>query len=83
MWLPCPLRHICILNFPTGEEQAVTDDWRVKLALPVFLLVDLLLKQQRIARFLFDSFRSPKNIREVLLVGRLPPQLPTLTPPIS
>jgi hypothetical protein len=32
------------------------------------MLVDWLLSQQRIARYLFDSFRQPANLKKVLQV---------------
>lgn len=44
------------------------DDWRVRLAFPVFQLIDYLLSRQRIARFLFDNFRTKDNLKKVLQV---------------
>lgn len=50
------------------NNKAVADDWRIKLALPLFWLIDFLLKQPSIARALFDKFRNRENIRQVLQV---------------
>lgn len=49
--------------------QGLTDDWRVRLAFPFFMLIDFLLSRQRIARWLFDSFRTKDNLRKVLGVS--------------
>ena len=38
------------------------------LAMPVFQLIDFLLSRQRIARFLFDNFRTKDNLKKVLQV---------------
>ena len=48
--------------------QGLTDDWRVRLAMPIFQLIDFLLSRQRIARFLFDNFRTKDNLKKVLQV---------------
>lgn len=37
-----------------------------QVAAPAFMLVDFLLSRQRIARYLFDSFRQPANLKKVL-----------------
>ena len=56
-----------LLNIAGGmNNKAIADDWRIQLAMPLFLLIDLLLKQRPIARYLFDSFRKPDTIRSVL-----------------
>ena len=52
---------ICLL-------QGLTDDWRVRLAFPFFRLIDFLLSRQRIARYLFDNFRTKDNLKNVLKV---------------
>ena len=54
--------------------QAVADDWRIKLAMPIFLLIDALLARPKVARYLFDRFRTPDTLRSVLLV-RLPARI--------
>ena len=51
--------------------QGLTDDWRVRLAFPVFQLIDFLLSRQRIARFLFNNFRTKDNLKKVLQVTAL------------
>lgn len=48
--------------------QAVTDDWRIKLAMPLFLLIDAALARPKLARYLFDKFRQPETLRTVLMV---------------
>lgn len=51
------------------NNKAIADDWRIRLAMPLFLLIDLLLKTRPIAQLLFDRFRTPDNIRSVLQAG--------------
>ena len=51
-----------------GFMQGLTDDWRVRLAFPIFQLIDFLLSRQRVARFLFDNFRTKDNLKKVLQV---------------
>ena len=46
--------------------QGLTDDWRVRLAFPIFQAIDFLLSRQRIARYLFNSFRTKDNLKRVL-----------------
>ena len=48
--------------------QGLVDDWRVRLAFPFFMLIDFLLSRQRIARYLFDNFRTKDNLKNVLRV---------------
>lgn len=48
--------------------QGLTDDWRVRLAFPIFQLIDFLLSRQRVARFLFNNFRTKDNLKKVLQV---------------
>jgi hypothetical protein len=48
------------------NNKARTDDWRVRLAFPLFLLVDVLLKTEVIAARMFRSFRTAENVRSVL-----------------
>ena len=53
---------------PTHPSLALrSDDWRIKLAMPLLMLIDFLLNQPAIARSLFDNFRTKENIRNVLL----------------
>jgi pimeloyl-ACP methyl ester carboxylesterase len=57
-----------LLNCAGGmNNKAISDDWRIKLALPLFYLIDWLFSQPTIARSLFDRFRTPDNLRSVLL----------------
>ena len=46
--------------------QGLTDDWRVRLAFPIFRAIDFLLSRQRIARYLFNNFRTKDNLKRVL-----------------
>lgn len=52
--------------------------------MPLFLLIDWLLSQPTIARYLFDRFRTPDNVRQVLQVRSVAagccPQLAALQP---
>lgn len=66
------------------NNKAIADDWRIKLAMPIFLLIDWLLLQPTIARWLFDSVRQPANIKsafEVCLALLLQHHLHRGTPP--
>jgi pimeloyl-ACP methyl ester carboxylesterase len=57
-----------LLNCAGGmNNKAISDDWRIKLALPLFYLIDWLFSQPTIARSLFDKFRQPDSLRNVLL----------------
>jgi hypothetical protein len=48
------------------NNKARVDDWRVRLAYPLFWLLDVLLNTSRIAEPLFDLFRRPDRVRAVL-----------------
>lgn len=48
------------------NNKARTDDWRVKLAFPLFVLIEIILKTRFIFQPLFDSFRTPENVRTAL-----------------
>jgi hypothetical protein len=48
------------------NNKARTDDWRIKLALPLFWAIDVLLKTEILAARLFNSFRTAENVRSVL-----------------
>lgn len=48
------------------NNKARLDDWRVRLAYPIFLLLDVLLKTEIIAGRLFNRFRTAQNVRAVL-----------------
>ncbi|KAK9812307.1 hypothetical protein WJX73_000809 [Symbiochloris irregularis] len=61
------VQGLLFLNCAGGMNNKCTpEDWRVKMAMPFFALVDFLLSRQRIARALFNWFRSPKTLRKVL-----------------
>jgi hypothetical protein len=64
------IRGVALLNCAGGmNNKAISDDWRIKLAMPLFLLIDFLLSQPPVARYLFDRFRNPENVRQVLMVS--------------
>lgn len=48
------------------NNKAISDDWRLQLARPIFLLIDWLLLQPAIAERLFNGFRTPENIAQTL-----------------
>ena len=48
------------------NNKARTADWRISLALPIFLLIDFVLKTRFLAQRLFDSFRTQENVRNAL-----------------
>ncbi|KAK9846485.1 hypothetical protein WJX81_005091 [Elliptochloris bilobata] len=61
------VRGLALLNCAGGmNSKSLGDDWRIKVAAPAFMLVDFLLSRQRVARYLFDSFRQPTNLKNVL-----------------
>jgi len=61
------LRGVVLVNCAGGmNNKAVSDDWRIKVAMPVFKAIDFLLNRPRIAKYLFDKYRSKDNIRNVL-----------------
>lgn len=66
--LPPPFMFSCPPQATPGP--CCSDDWRIKLAMPIFLLIDLLLQRRPLAERLFNNFRTPDNIRSVLLVRR-------------
>jgi pimeloyl-ACP methyl ester carboxylesterase len=48
------------------NNKGVVSDWRIVLAYPIFLLVDLLLSIRPVARALFDNVRDPTTLAGVL-----------------
>ena len=48
------------------NNKAIADDWRIKLLLPLFWLIDALLATPPVASYIFERFRTPDNIRAVL-----------------
>ena len=61
-------RSQCYASRSAGgmNNKARLDDWRMRLALPIFLLLDVLLKTEIIAGRLFNRFRTAQNVRSVL-----------------
>ncbi|XP_050248684.1 pheophytinase, chloroplastic [Quercus robur] len=62
------VRGLVLLNCAGGmNNKAVVDDWRIKLLLPLLLLVDFLLRQRGIASAIFERVRKRDNLRNILL----------------
>ncbi|KAM4093570.1 hypothetical protein ACB094_06G128200 [Castanea mollissima] len=62
------VRGLVLLNCAGGmNNKAVVDDWRIKLLLPLLLLVDFLLRQRGIASAIFEHVRKRDNLRNILL----------------
>lgn len=57
------VRGLVLLNCAGGmNNKAVVDDWRIKLLLPLLLLVDFLLRQRGIASAIFERVRKRYHI---------------------
>ncbi|EPS72021.1 hypothetical protein M569_02737, partial [Genlisea aurea] len=62
------VRGLVLLNCSGGmNNKAIVDDWRIRLLLPLFWFIDLLLNQRAIASYLFDRITQRDNLRNVLL----------------
>ncbi|XP_050204025.1 uncharacterized protein LOC126654030 [Mercurialis annua] len=62
------VRGLVLLNCAGGmNNKAVVDDWRIKLLLPLLLLVDFLLNQRPIASWIFERVKQRDTLRNVLL----------------
>nr|XP_023883571.1 pheophytinase, chloroplastic-like [Quercus suber]POE71469.1 putative hydrolase yugf [Quercus suber] len=62
------VRGLVLLNCAGGmNNKAVVDDWRIKLLLPLLLLVDFLLRRRGIASAIFERVRKRDNLRNILL----------------
>ncbi|XP_031479280.1 pheophytinase, chloroplastic-like [Nymphaea colorata] len=62
------VRGLVLLNCAGGmNNKAIVDDWRIKLLLPFLLLFDFLLRQRRIASFLFERVKSRETLKGILL----------------
>jgi pimeloyl-ACP methyl ester carboxylesterase len=60
------LKSLILLNCAGGlNNKAVSRDWRIKLALPLFWLIDAILLSG-IGPKIFDRVRSKENLRQVL-----------------
>ena len=65
---------VVLLNCAGGmNNKAIADDWRIKLLLPLFWLIDALLQTPPVAAYIFERFRTRDNIRAVLQVRRCGP----------
>lgn len=65
-----PISGVALLNLAGGMNNKAASsgdsDWRLVLAKPLFALIDFLLSIRPVAIKLFDSFRSPESLRNVL-----------------
>ena len=65
-----PIAGVALLNLAGGMNNKAASsgdsDWRLVIAKPLFALIDFLLSIRPIAVKLFDSFRSPESLRNVL-----------------
>lgn len=61
------VESLILLNCAGGlNNKAIQEDWRVRLAMPLFLVIDVLLKNQKIGTYLFDKVREKENLRKIL-----------------
>ncbi|KAF5738986.1 pheophytinase chloroplastic [Tripterygium wilfordii] len=59
---------LVLLNCSGGmNNKAIVDDWRIRLLLPLFWLIDFLLNQRVIASAIFESIKKRDTIRNILL----------------
>ncbi|KAL4859706.1 Ferredoxin C 2 [Chlorella vulgaris] len=64
---PNSVSGVALLNCAGGmNNKAISDDWRIRLALPFFYSIDWLLRRRSVAQNLFDRFRKPDNIAGIL-----------------
>lgn len=64
---PGSVRGLVLLNSAGAlNNKGITDDWRIKAAWPVLMLVDWLLSVKPIATRLFENLRRPESVRNVL-----------------
>ncbi|XP_065854725.1 pheophytinase, chloroplastic isoform X2 [Euphorbia lathyris] len=62
------VQGLVLLNCSGGmNNKAVVDDWRIKLLLPLLLLIDFLLKQRVIASAIFERAKKRETLRDILL----------------
>ena len=65
-----PIAGLALLNLAGGMNNKAASsgdsDWRLVLARPLFALIDFLLSIRPVALKLFDSFRSPESLKNVL-----------------
>ncbi|KAL1209179.1 Pheophytinase [Cardamine amara subsp. amara] len=61
------VKGLVLLNCAGGmNNKAVFDDWRIKLLMPLLLLIDFLLKQRGIASALFNRVKDRDNLKNIL-----------------
>jgi pimeloyl-ACP methyl ester carboxylesterase len=61
------VQSLVLCNCAGGlNNKALQDDWRIKLAMPIFLLIDALLMNEKIGRYLFDQIRQKESLRNIL-----------------
>lgn len=61
------VRSLVLCNCAGGlNNKALQDDWRIKLAMPIFLLIDALLMNEKIGRYLFDQIRQKESLKNIL-----------------
>lgn len=61
------IKGIALLNCAGAmNNKSLTDDWRIRLALPLFLLIDFLLKIKPVADYLFRAYASKENVEKIL-----------------
>lgn len=61
------VKSLILLNCAGGlNNKAIQEDWRVKLAMPLFLLIDVLLKNEQVGTYLFNKVREKETLRKVL-----------------
>lgn len=65
-----PIAGVALLNLAGGMNNKAASsgdsDWRLVVARPLFALIDFLLSIRPVAVKLFDSFRSPESLKNVL-----------------
>lgn len=61
------VRGLVLLNCAGGmNNKAIVDDWRIKLLLPLLLLIDFLLRQRSIASRIFNRVKQSDNLKNIL-----------------
>lgn len=65
--IPDRISGVVLFNCAGGmNNKAISDDWRIKLAMPIFNLIDWILNQPKLARRLFDNVRQTENLKKIL-----------------
>lgn len=58
--------HNCAGGLNSKEVAMNSPDWRLKLAYPIFLFIDVLLSIRPLASYIFDNVRKPESVRKAL-----------------